>query len=177
MYAFHDGGGIPVVHPEAADGVFGLLWLIIALPLAGAAILLIGGKYTDKWGHLLGTLLPIGSFVLSVVMFSSLLGRADDDRQVDDVRTGKHLAESEQLGELAVVQPAPFVDDHAPRPGQNPAETEQPHLEKAYEQRAARHALESRCRRCNYRFRRGVRAGLRTGETEARNLAPLGEAR
>ena len=27
---------IPVVDPGAADGVFALLWLVIALPLAGA---------------------------------------------------------------------------------------------------------------------------------------------
>src|SRR5690349_21985418 len=73
---------IPVVAPTEADGVFNLLWLIIALPLAGAAILLIGGKYTDKWGHLLGTALPIGSFAISLAMFVSLLGREDDDRQV-----------------------------------------------------------------------------------------------
>ena len=82
MYAFHEGGGIPVVDPTSADGVFSLLWLVIALPLAGAAILLIGGKYTDKWGHLLATLLPIGSFAISLAMFFSLLGRGDDDRQV-----------------------------------------------------------------------------------------------
>ena len=82
MYAFHEGGAIPVVDPGSATGVFSLLWLVIALPLAGAVILLVGGKYTDKWGHLLGTLLPIGSFVLSLIMFITVLGRSDDDRQV-----------------------------------------------------------------------------------------------
>lgn len=82
MYAFHEGGGIPVVDPTSADGVFSLLWLVIALPLAGAAVLLIGGKYTDRWGHLLGTALPIGSFAISLAMFISLLGRDDNDRQV-----------------------------------------------------------------------------------------------
>ena len=29
-------------------------WLLVALPLAGAAILLFGGRRTDPWGHLLG---------------------------------------------------------------------------------------------------------------------------
>jgi NADH-quinone oxidoreductase subunit L len=82
MYAFHEGGGIPVVDPTSADGVFSLLWLVIALPLAGAAILLIGGKYTDRWGHLLGAVLPIGSFAISLAMFIALLGREDNDRQV-----------------------------------------------------------------------------------------------
>src|SRR3954453_4395118 len=97
MIALHGGSSIPVVDPTAADGVFGLLWLVIALPLAGAAVLLIGGRYTDKWGHLLGTLLPIGSFVISLAMFISLLGRADDDRQVS-----QHLYTWFETGHLNV---------------------------------------------------------------------------
>ncbi len=88
---------IPVVDPSAADGVFALLWLVIALPLAGAAILLIGGRHTDKWGHLLATALPIGSFVLSVAMFVGLLGRDTDDRQV-----GQHLYTWFETGQFRV---------------------------------------------------------------------------
>src|SRR5918994_380032 len=84
---------IPVVAPTEADGVFSLLWLIIALPLLGAVVLLLGGKYTDKWGHYLGTALPLGSFVLSLLCFFSLLGRADDDRQVS-----QHLYNWIQVG-------------------------------------------------------------------------------
>src|SRR3954454_12623818 len=76
---------VPVVDPTTADGVFSLAWGVIALPLAGAAILLIGGAMAPKafasFGHLLGWLLPIGSFVISLVMFIGLLGRNDDDRQ------------------------------------------------------------------------------------------------
>ncbi|KQW46944.1 NADH:ubiquinone oxidoreductase subunit L [Nocardioides sp. Root1257] len=97
MFAFHEGGGIPVVAPTSADGVFGLLWLVIALPLAGAAVLLIGGKYTDRWGHLLGTLLPIGSFVISLAMFIALLGRDESDRQIS-----QHLYQWMQTGHLDV---------------------------------------------------------------------------
>ncbi len=52
MIPMHEATAIPVVDPTAADGVFSLMWLVIALPLAGAAILLIGGKYTDRWGPL-----------------------------------------------------------------------------------------------------------------------------
>lgn len=73
---------IPVVSPTDADGPFTLLWLIIALPLLGAAILLLGGRYTDKWGHLLGTATAATSFVISLVLFVSLLGREEGDRQV-----------------------------------------------------------------------------------------------
>src|SRR6478752_2992048 len=97
MIALHGGSSIPVVDPTSADGVFGLLWLVIALPLAGAAVLLIGGKYTDKWGHLLGTLLPIGSFAISLAMFISLLGREDSDRQIS-----QHLYTWFQTGHLDV---------------------------------------------------------------------------
>ncbi len=88
---------IPVVAPTEADGVFSLLWLIIALPLLGAAVLLLGGKYTDKWGHYLGTALPIGSFVISLVCFFGLLGRDDADRQVS-----QHLYDWINVGGLDV---------------------------------------------------------------------------
>src|SRR3954454_3120733 len=97
MYAFHEGGGIPVVDPTTAGGVFSLLWLVIALPLAGAVVLLVGGRLTDRWGHLLGAALPIGSFVLSVAMFVALLGRDDSDRQV-----GQHLYDWIDVGRLHV---------------------------------------------------------------------------
>ena len=66
---------IPVVHAAAAEGTFSLLWLIIALPALGAAILLLGGRRTDAWGHILGVATVAGSFVLSVVTFVALLGR------------------------------------------------------------------------------------------------------
>ncbi|MDZ5622744.1 NADH-quinone oxidoreductase subunit L [Nocardioides sp. HM23] len=88
---------IPVVAPTDADGVFSLLWLIIALPLFGAVVLLLGGKYTDKWGHLLGTALPLGSFVISLLCVFSLLGRDEGDRQVS-----QHLYDWMQVGGLDV---------------------------------------------------------------------------
>ncbi|GAB7005850.1 NADH-quinone oxidoreductase subunit L [Nocardioides sp. AN3] len=82
MHALATSAHAPVVAPGPADGVFSLLWLVIALPALGAAILLLGGRRTDRWGPLLATALPIGSFVLSLVMFLTLLGRSDSDRQV-----------------------------------------------------------------------------------------------
>ncbi len=80
-----------------ADGLLAYSWLLIALPLAGAAVLLLGGRRTDRWGHLLATALPIASFVLSAVMFVDLLGRASGDRQV-----GQHLYQWIQVGHLDV---------------------------------------------------------------------------
>ncbi len=63
----------PVVDPAAADGVFALLWLIIAIPAFGAAVLLLGGRRTDAWGHLLGCATVAASFGISVVTFLALL--------------------------------------------------------------------------------------------------------
>ncbi len=74
---------VPVVDPSAASGVFSLLWVIIALPALGAAvILLLGNSRTSRFAHLLGCATVIGSFALSLVMFLTLLGRPADDRQV-----------------------------------------------------------------------------------------------
>src|SRR5262249_43665758 len=79
-------GAAPLVHPSSADGAFSLLWLVIALPLLGAAILLVGGPLAkgrlDKNGHLIGAVLPVLSFALSLLLFFDLLGRDSDDRQV-----------------------------------------------------------------------------------------------
>ena len=43
-------------------------WLLIALPLAGAAVLLLGGRRTDSFGPGLATGLSWGSFGLGVVI-------------------------------------------------------------------------------------------------------------
>ncbi|MBM0124336.1 NADH-quinone oxidoreductase subunit L [Pimelobacter simplex] len=88
---------IPVVSPTDADGPFALLWLIIALPLLGAAVLLLGGRSTDRWGHLLGTATSATSFVISLVLFVNLLGRDEGDRQVS-----QHLYDWIDSGELRI---------------------------------------------------------------------------
>ncbi|GAB2971187.1 NADH-quinone oxidoreductase subunit L [Nocardioides montaniterrae] len=88
---------IPVVDPGHAGGVLSLLWLVIALPAAGAAILLIGGRFTDRWGHLLATALAGGSFLVSLLMFVTLTGRDEGDRQV-----AQHLWTWFQTGHLNV---------------------------------------------------------------------------
>lgn len=97
MYLMEAGHHIPVLEPGNADGVLSLVWLVIALPLAGALILLVGGRFTDRWGHLLGTALPIGSFVISLLMFLELLGRGEEERQVT-----QHLYDWIQVGGLDV---------------------------------------------------------------------------
>ncbi|MGW4472893.1 NADH-quinone oxidoreductase subunit L [Nonomuraea sp. NPDC004354] len=47
---------------------------MIALPLLGAAILLLGGRRTNAWGHYLGVLMSLGSFVVAVLAFMELDG-------------------------------------------------------------------------------------------------------
>lgn len=59
-----------------------LLWLTIALPLAGAAVLLLGGRATDAWGHLLACAAVVGSFLCGAVLFAHLLSLPGDQRVV-----------------------------------------------------------------------------------------------
>jgi len=73
----------PVVEAVAASGSFTLLWLIFAIPAASATVLLLGGRRTDAWGHLLGTAAPVASFVISLVTFVALLGRDAADRSIN----------------------------------------------------------------------------------------------
>lgn len=51
------------------------LWPLIALPLAGAVMLLLGGRRTNACGHLLGCAAVLGSFGWGVALFVTLLGR------------------------------------------------------------------------------------------------------
>src|SRR5687768_17122186 len=71
-----------ITHAADASGVFGLTWLLLALPLFGAAVLLLGGRRTDRWGHLLGTATSLGAFAIGVALFVGLLGRDHHDRSV-----------------------------------------------------------------------------------------------
>ena len=64
-----------------AEGIQAASWLLIALPLAGAAILLIGGRRTDRWGHLLGVATSVASFAVGVAMFAQMLGYDAGERR------------------------------------------------------------------------------------------------
>jgi NADH-quinone oxidoreductase subunit L len=55
---------------------------LIALPLIGAAVLLLGGRRTDKWGHLRATLLSASSFGVGLYQLSAMLGRPTEERAV-----------------------------------------------------------------------------------------------
>lgn len=51
------------------------VWLLIALPAAGATILLLAGRRSDRWGHLLGCAMSLAAFAVGTVLFAGMLGR------------------------------------------------------------------------------------------------------
>ncbi|CDO87511.1 NADH-quinone oxidoreductase subunit L [Mycobacterium triplex] len=57
-------------------------WLLVALPLAGAAILLFGGRRTDAWGHWLGVLAALGAFGVGATLLADLLSRDSEHRVI-----------------------------------------------------------------------------------------------
>jgi len=93
-----EDANVPVVDPSAADGVFSLLWLIIALPALGATVLLLlGGRRTNAWAHLLGCATVLTSFAIGLAAFVALLGRDEADRSI-----GQHLFTWVQVGSWTV---------------------------------------------------------------------------
>jgi NADH-quinone oxidoreductase subunit L len=67
----------------AAGGLLSASWLVIALPLAGAAVLLLGGRRTDRWGHLLGTATVAAAFVVALLCTVQLAGSGQRAVDVD----------------------------------------------------------------------------------------------
>jgi NADH-quinone oxidoreductase subunit L len=73
----------PVIQPLAeAMGVFSYLWLLLALPLLGATVLLLGGRRTNRWGPYFAVLMVVGAAVYGVILLLGMLGRSADDRAV-----------------------------------------------------------------------------------------------
>ena len=60
----------------AADGALSSLWLVIVLPLAGSAILLLGGRRTNRWGPYLACATTGAAFLYGLVAFFVLKGQA-----------------------------------------------------------------------------------------------------
>jgi NADH-quinone oxidoreductase subunit L len=54
--------------------------LLVAVPLASAAVLLLLGRRSDRWGHWLGVLASAAAFVVGALLLVELLGRPADDR-------------------------------------------------------------------------------------------------
>jgi NADH-quinone oxidoreductase subunit L len=76
-----EGGGLAAADASGASSV---AWLLVALPLVGAAVLLLGGRRTDKFGPLLAVGMSWASFVVGLVIMVQLLG-------LDAAQRAQHL--------------------------------------------------------------------------------------
>ncbi len=66
--------------PLHATGIENAAWLLLALPLFGAVVLLLGGKRTNSWGHLLGVAMPVLAFAYGAAAFAQMLGYPASER-------------------------------------------------------------------------------------------------
>jgi NADH-quinone oxidoreductase subunit L len=72
-----------VAHAETtlpAVGAQRAAWLLLVFPLIGAVVLLLGGRRTDRWGHLLGVAMPLAAFVYALIAFAQMIGYPGDQR-------------------------------------------------------------------------------------------------
>ena len=71
----------PVLEPlNAATGIFAWIWLLIALPLVGAIVLLTTGRLTNRFGHLIGVGTVVISAGLAIAMLIEMMGRPAEAR-------------------------------------------------------------------------------------------------
>ncbi|WP_233575199.1 NADH-quinone oxidoreductase subunit L [Cellulomonas sp. PhB150] len=79
------------IGPSTAEpvraGIYAVAPLLVGLPLASAALLLLLGRRSDRWGHWLGVLASAGAFVIGLLTFLAMLGR-DSSSRVLDVHLG-----------------------------------------------------------------------------------------
>ncbi|GLW55337.1 NADH-quinone oxidoreductase subunit L [Kitasatospora phosalacinea] len=61
-----------------------LIPLLVAAPLAGAALLLLGGRALDRFGHWIATALAALSFAFGLALFADMLGRDAEHRAVTE---------------------------------------------------------------------------------------------
>ncbi len=73
---------LEIIPAVPATGLFSLAWLVIAVPLASAVLLLVLGKRSDGWGHLLSTAATFVSFVVGLLLFISMLSADEASRAV-----------------------------------------------------------------------------------------------
>ncbi len=63
----------PIANAQVATGAFANLWLLIALPLVGALVLLLGGNRTNSFGPLLAVLMTATSCGFAVYLWLQML--------------------------------------------------------------------------------------------------------
>ena len=76
--------GMPLVGDaaaaHAASGFAAYAWLLVAFPLLGAAVLLLGGRRTDSWGPLFATAMSWAAFLVGFGVFLRLLRLGSEAR-------------------------------------------------------------------------------------------------
>ncbi len=65
---------------HAATGFASYAWLLILFPVIGTAVLLLGGRRTDRWGPIVATALSWASFVVGLILFFMMYAAAPGDR-------------------------------------------------------------------------------------------------
>ncbi|MGO1384258.1 MAG: NADH-quinone oxidoreductase subunit L [Arachnia sp.] len=73
---------LEIIPAVPATGLFSLAWLVIAIPLASAALLLVMGRRSNGWGHLLGTAATAASFIIGLLLFLQMLVAEEGSRAV-----------------------------------------------------------------------------------------------
>jgi NADH-quinone oxidoreductase subunit L len=73
---------LEIVIPVPATGFFTMAWLLIAIPAASSAVLLLVGRRADRWAPYLGAAAPLASFAIGLYYFINLLGRDEATRAV-----------------------------------------------------------------------------------------------
>src|SRR5437764_3780418 len=80
------------MHYATASGTLSGVWLLIAIPLASAAVLLLLGRRADRWGHWLGVASVGVCFILGLIYFFDLRGlsgaRAADRNLFEFIQVG-----------------------------------------------------------------------------------------
>jgi NADH-quinone oxidoreductase subunit L len=85
-----------------------LTWLLVALPAAGAVILLLCGRRTDPWGHLLGCATALASFGVGLGLVADMLGRPGAARTIGQTLftwvpvDGLHVDFGVQIDQLSI---------------------------------------------------------------------------
>ncbi|MFM7145185.1 MAG: NADH-quinone oxidoreductase subunit L, partial [Actinomycetales bacterium] len=65
------------------DGVLSLVWVLIALPLVGAFVLLVCGRWTNRWGPYLGVLTVSLAGLLAIAMLLAMMGLPAEERTIN----------------------------------------------------------------------------------------------
>jgi NADH-quinone oxidoreductase subunit L len=64
----------------SATGVFAWTWVLIALPVLGAVVLLVGGRRTNSFAPVFASALVALAFVIGFIQFLQMLGKPSDSR-------------------------------------------------------------------------------------------------